>query len=156
MPAAAAVSAYVESQRRFEGGLVAHALAAEMQELLHDWHTMVVQLEHQRNVGRLSLQATRFYCQPAVAAMELLAAIAARAPALRGARLYFNMLHAEAVDRAATPPRESSSCDCSKPPRRLAARRGAMGVRGPGGRSLRRVPRAGARAPAQGESGGGL
>ena len=42
--AAAAVSAYVESQRRFEGGLVAHALAAEMQELLHDWHTMVVQL----------------------------------------------------------------------------------------------------------------
>ena len=97
--AAAAVSAYVESQRRFEGGLVAHALAAEMQELLHDWHTMVVQLEHQRNVGRLSLQATRFYCQPAVAAMELLAAIAARAPALRGAPL-LNMLHAEAADRA--------------------------------------------------------
>jgi gamma-tubulin complex component 2 len=54
------------------------------QELLHDWHTMVVQLEHQRNLGRLSLQAAWFYCQPAVAAMELLAAVAAKAPSLRG------------------------------------------------------------------------
>ena len=97
--AAAAVSAYVESQQRFEGGLVSHALAAEMQELLHDWQTMVVQLEHQRNLGRLSLQAAWFYCQPAVAAMELLAAVAARATSLRGAPL-LNLLHREAADRA--------------------------------------------------------
>ena len=118
--AAAAVSAYVESQRRFEGGLVAHALAAEMQELLHDWHTMVVQLEHQRNVGRLSLQATRFYCQPAVAAMELLATIAARALALLAARLYSTCYTPRRWTAQATPPRENSSCDCSKPPRSAA------------------------------------
>ena len=42
--AAAAVADYVESRQRFEGGLIAHALAAEMQELLQDWRTMVVQL----------------------------------------------------------------------------------------------------------------
>lgn len=97
--AAAAVAHYVESRQRFEGGLIAHALAAEMQELLQDWRTMVVQLEHQRNVGRLSLQSAWFYVQPAVGAMSLLARVARRAPNLRGASL-LNEIHREAAARA--------------------------------------------------------
>ena len=97
--AAAAVADYVESRQRFEGGLIAHALAAEMQELLQDWRTMVVQLEHQRNVGRLSLQSAWFYVQPAVGAMSLLARVARRAPNLRGASL-LNEIHREAAARA--------------------------------------------------------
>lgn len=97
---AASVADYVETQgHRFEGGLCAHALAAEMQELLCDWRTTVVQLEHQRNLGRLSLQSAWFYVQPAVGAMSLLARIARRACQLRGAAL-LNEIHREAQHRA--------------------------------------------------------
>ena len=97
---AAQVADYVETRvNRFEGGLVAHALAAEMQELLSDWRTTVVQLEHQRNLGRLSLQSAWFYVQPAVGAMSLLARISRRANALRGASL-LNEIHREAATRA--------------------------------------------------------
>ena len=85
---AAQVADYVETRvNRFEGGLVAHALAAEMQELLSDWRTTVVQLEHQRNLGRLSLQSAWFYVQPAVGAMSLLARISRRA-SRSGGRLF--------------------------------------------------------------------
>ena len=58
---AAAAAAFCEAASgSFEGGLVRHALAAEMEEMLHDWRVMVVQLEHQRNAGRLSLQSLWF------------------------------------------------------------------------------------------------
>ena len=97
---AAQVADYVETRvNRFEGGLVAHALAAEMQELLSDWRTTVVQLEHQRNLGRLSLQSAWFYVQPAVGAMSLLARISRRASSLRGASL-LNEISREAATRA--------------------------------------------------------
>jgi gamma-tubulin complex component 2 len=96
--AAATASDYAERARRFESGLVGHALAAEMSELLHDWHTMIVQLEHQKNLGRLSLQALWFYVQPAAPALALLARVAASAPGLRGAPL-LNHLHREARAR---------------------------------------------------------
>ena len=98
---AAAAAAFCEAASgSFEGGLVRHALAAEMEEMLHDWRVMVVQLEHQRNAGRLSLQSLWFYAPPAAGALATLAATArkVRAGDLRGAGL-LNALHADAAAR---------------------------------------------------------
>ena len=102
---AAAAAAFCEAASgSFEGGLVRHALAAEMEEMLHDWRVMVVQLEHQRNAGRLSLQSLWFYARPAAGALATLAATArkVRAGDLRGAGL-LNALHADAAARAGDP-----------------------------------------------------
>jgi gamma-tubulin complex component 2 len=102
---AAAAAAFCEAASgSFEGGLVRHALAAEMEEMLHDWRVMVVQLEHQRNAGRLSLQSLWFYARPAAGALATLAATArkVRAGNLRGAGL-LNALHADAAARAGDP-----------------------------------------------------
>ena len=88
------VSRYVETRFAYEEGLVAHALAAAIKELLWDWNLMVAQLEHQLRTGRLTLQGMWFYCQPTVSALRILAEIAGRAAAerLRGAAL-LNLLH---------------------------------------------------------------
>jgi hypothetical protein len=80
--------------------LVSHALAASLRVLIHDWQTLVAQLEHQLRIGRLSLQAMWFYCHPAASSLTLLADICSRtsleqAP-LRGAEL-LNLLHHWAV-----------------------------------------------------------
>jgi hypothetical protein len=80
--------------------LVSHALAASLRVLIHDWQTMVAQLEHQLRIGRLSLQAMWFYCHPAASSLTLLADICSRtsleqAP-LRGAEL-LNLLQHWAV-----------------------------------------------------------
>jgi len=100
--AAATVAAYAEAQRRFEGGFVSHALAAEMEELLHDWRVMVVQLEHQRNLGKLSLQSLLFYVRPAMSALAALSSVAEKARGRRGAGL-LNVLFRESSERAGDP-----------------------------------------------------
>ena len=102
--AAAAAAFCEEAKTSFAGGLVRHALAAEMEEMLHDWRVMVAQLEHQRNAGRLSLQSLLFYARPAAGALATLAATArkVRADDLRGAGL-LNALHADAAARAGDP-----------------------------------------------------
>ena len=51
-----AIQLFIESRSSFEHGLVSHALAASLRVLIHDWQTMVAQLEHQLRIGRLSLQ----------------------------------------------------------------------------------------------------
>ena len=93
-----------EAETSFAGGLVRHALAAEMEEMLYDWRVMVAQLEHQRNAGRLSLQSLLFYARPAAGALATLAATArkVRAGDLRGAGL-LNALHADAAAHAGDP-----------------------------------------------------
>ena len=101
-----AVLRYVESSGTgYARGLCAHALAAEMAEALRDWRTVVAQLEHQRNLGRLSLQSTWYYCQPAASAMALLATVATDvARDLRGGALLAALREASdalAGDRAA-------------------------------------------------------
>ena len=96
---AATVRAFVESRQEFKHGFVSHALAAEMRELLGDWHTLIVQLEHQRNIGSLSLQAAWFYCQPAAPALRLMAGVASRAYFLKGASV-LNLLHREGCEHA--------------------------------------------------------
>ena len=102
---AAAVASFCEDASvSFAGGLTRHALAAEMEEMLHDWRVMVVQLEHQRNAGRLSLQSLWFYARPAAGALATLAATARKVQSqnLRGAGL-LNALHADASARAGDP-----------------------------------------------------
>jgi gamma-tubulin complex component 2 len=96
---AATIRAFIESRHEFKHGYVSHALAADMRELLNDWHTLVVQLEHQRNIGALSLQSAWFYCQPAAPALRLMASIASRAYHLKGATI-LNLLHREGCDHA--------------------------------------------------------
>lgn len=96
---AATVRAFVESRNEFNHGYVSHAMAADMRELLNDWHTLIVQLEHQRNVGALSLQSAWFYCQPAAPALRLMANVASRAYHLKGANI-INLLHREGCDHA--------------------------------------------------------
>ena len=101
-----AVLRYVESSGTgYARGLCARALAAEMAEALRDWRTVVAQLEHQRNLGRLSLQSTWYYCQPAASAMTLLATVATDvARDLRGGALLAALREASdalAGDRAA-------------------------------------------------------
>jgi hypothetical protein len=67
--------------------MICQAAAAAMRSLLHDWHLMVAQLEHQFRTGYLSVQALWFYCQEPQSSLALLAAIAAEAASkrLRGA-----------------------------------------------------------------------
>ena len=96
---AATMRAFIESRQEFRHGYVSHALAAEMRELMNDWHTLVVQLEHQRNIGSLSLQAAWFYCQPAAPALRLMASIASRSFYLKGASV-LNLLHREGCEHA--------------------------------------------------------
>lgn len=96
---AATVRAFIESRQDFKHGFVSHALAADLRELLNDWSTLIVQLEHQRNIGSLSLQAAWFYCQPAAPALRLMANIASRAFYLKGASV-LNLLHREGCEHA--------------------------------------------------------
>ena len=49
------IERFVETRSVFQWGLVCHALAGAMRELLEDWRLMVTQLEHQHLLGRLNL-----------------------------------------------------------------------------------------------------
>ena len=100
---ASVCSWFVESKKnQFQCGLVCHALAAEIEELLHDWRVMITQLEHQRNVGKLSLHSFWFYLRPAAGALGVLTAVAKKTNALRGAEL-LNALHEECSLRQGDP-----------------------------------------------------
>eukprot|EP00873_Tetraselmis_striata_P043027 jgi/Tetstr1/463291/TSEL_008215.t1 len=97
----AIIQRFVETRSGYEQGMVCQATAAAMRSLLHDWHLMVAQLEHQFRTGYLSVQALWFYCQEPQASLALLAAIAAEAASkrLRGPEL-LNLLHARANSMA--------------------------------------------------------
>ena len=47
----------------YDRGVVCHALCAAFQELVREWMVFVAQLEHQKKLGRLSLQKCLFYVQ---------------------------------------------------------------------------------------------
>ncbi|GBG65400.1 hypothetical protein CBR_g50761 [Chara braunii] len=92
-----AVSRFVEVRSHFKHGLASHALAAAIRSLLQDYQMMIAQLEHQFNLGRLSLQGLWFYCQPMMGAMQVLSMVVHRAFAenLTGASL-LNLLQSQA------------------------------------------------------------
>jgi hypothetical protein len=52
------------------------ALAAKMGELYEQWWLLVIQLEHQLHLGKLSLAGLVYYCQAPAASLEVLASIA--------------------------------------------------------------------------------
>ena len=85
----AVIQRFVETRSGYGWGTVAQSVAACMRALLDDWEVMVMQLEHQLRVGRLSLQGLWFHCQQPLVTLRLLAGIAAEASrrGLRGAGL---------------------------------------------------------------------
>ncbi|KAG2696962.1 hypothetical protein I3760_07G084600 [Carya illinoinensis] len=75
------ISQFVESRSQFKNGLVNHAFAAALRALLLDYQAMVAQLEHQFQLGRLSIQGLWFYCQPMMGSMLALSIVIQRASA---------------------------------------------------------------------------
>lgn len=73
------VSQFSEARSHFKHGLVNHAFASALRAILQDYHAMTAQLEHQYRLGRLSLQGLWFFCQPMVAAMQVLSTAVQRA-----------------------------------------------------------------------------
>ena len=49
------IDRFVDTRSAFEWGLVCHALAGAMREILEDWHLLVTQLEHKQLQGKLDL-----------------------------------------------------------------------------------------------------
>ncbi|OWM86160.1 hypothetical protein CDL15_Pgr010984 [Punica granatum] len=71
----------LQSRSQFKNGLVNHAFAAALRELLLDYQAMVAQLEHQFRLGRLSIQGLWFYCQPLMVSMQALSVVIQKASA---------------------------------------------------------------------------
>ncbi|XP_030472252.1 gamma-tubulin complex component 2 [Syzygium oleosum] len=69
------ISHFVESRSQFKNGLVNHAFAAALRELLLGFEAKVAQLEHQFRLGRLSIQGLWFYCQPMMGSMQALSVV---------------------------------------------------------------------------------
>ena len=55
---AVVIERFVDTRSAFEWGLVCHALAGEMREILEDWHLLITQLEHQQLLGKLDLSVS--------------------------------------------------------------------------------------------------
>ncbi|CAN1262172.1 Gamma-tubulin complex component 2 [Linum perenne] len=75
------IDQFVESRSQFKNGLVNHAFAAALRNLLLDYQAMVAQLEHQFRLGRLSIQGLWFYSQPLMASMQALSTVVQKASA---------------------------------------------------------------------------
>ena len=67
----ARVSTFLETHRRYEFGMVVHALVAAIQELAKEYTLLVAQLEHQMRQGLLTLQKLFFYVQPSLRTYEV-------------------------------------------------------------------------------------
>ncbi|KAK6168733.1 hypothetical protein SNE40_019918 [Patella caerulea] len=66
---------FIEEKSAFEYGLVNHALAAAMRELIKDYMVLVAQLEHQYRTGNLTLQKVWFYLQPTMRTLDILGSV---------------------------------------------------------------------------------
>jgi gamma-tubulin complex component 2 len=87
-----AVNQFVLKRSRPEYGRVSHALSAAMRKLLREYQVLLAQLEHQMQLGQLSLQKLWFYVQPSLRSLEILAAIAQRVRNSTGGAL-LNAIH---------------------------------------------------------------
>eukprot|EP00803_Ostreobium_quekettii_P010884 evm.model.scf_2240.1 EVM.evm.TU.scf_2240.1 scf_2240:446-5849(+) len=92
---------FIETRSYIEFGVVCHAVAAAMRQVLEDWLLMVTQLESQLRVGRLTAQSLWFYAQPPMAALGVLASVArdAAANGLTGTGL-LSLLHIKMGEHA--------------------------------------------------------
>jgi gamma-tubulin complex component 2 len=70
------IARFIEEKSAFEYGLVNHALSAAYRTLIKDYMILIAQLEHQHQLGQLTLQKFWFYIQPTMRTMEIMASIA--------------------------------------------------------------------------------
>ena len=70
------VNRFIEEHAKFVHGTINQALSAAMRGLLREYLLIVVQLEHQFNIGELTLQKMWYYIQPCMRTMEVLARVA--------------------------------------------------------------------------------
>lgn len=91
------INQFVESRSLFKTGLVNHAFASALRNLLLDYQAMVAQLEHQFRLGKLSIQGLWFYCQPMMGSMQALSIVIKKASANNfvGSAV-LNLLHSQA------------------------------------------------------------
>ncbi|XP_074579090.1 gamma-tubulin complex component 2 isoform X2 [Curcuma longa] len=73
------INYFVEAKSHFKSGLVNHAFAAALRAFLLDYQAMVAQLEHQFRLGRLSVQALWFFCQPMMGSFNALSIVVEKA-----------------------------------------------------------------------------
>ncbi|GMH34412.1 hypothetical protein BSKO_02246 [Bryopsis sp. KO-2023] len=97
---------FVETRISFDTGMVCHAVAAGIRQVLDDWMLMVTQLEGLLNTGRLTMQSLWYYIQAPMLVMQTLAGIARRAASerLQGSgllNLIYKTLGEYAGDRSA-------------------------------------------------------
>ena len=70
------VNRFIEEHAKFVHGMINQALSASMRGLIREYFLVVAQLEHQYNCGELTLQKMRYYVQPCIRTMEVLARVA--------------------------------------------------------------------------------
>lgn len=70
------VTRFIEEHSKFVHGTINQALSAAMRSLLREYLLIVVQLEHQFNIGELTLQKMWYYIQPCMRTMSVLAQVA--------------------------------------------------------------------------------
>ncbi|GMH33486.1 hypothetical protein BSKO_01320 [Bryopsis sp. KO-2023] len=87
---------FVETRLIMECGMVCHAVASFMRQVLDDWMLLVTQLETLLMTGRLTMQSLWHYVNPPFGWLKLLASIARRAASSRlmGSRL-LNLIYTE-------------------------------------------------------------
>lgn len=91
------INQFVESRSQFKTGLVNHAFASALRNLLVDYQAMVAQLEHQFRLGKLSIQGLWFYCQPMMGSMQALSIVIKKASANNFVgSVVLNLLHSQA------------------------------------------------------------
>ncbi|QDZ23952.1 gamma tubulin-interacting protein [Chloropicon primus] len=61
---------YIETRFDYKFGLVNHALAAMVKELVWEWRLLVSQMESILQDGKLSLHSMWYYCQPSVGMLK--------------------------------------------------------------------------------------
>lgn len=86
------VANYVHVHSRWEYGLVSHALAACMRQLLNEYLVLIAQLEHQLASRRLTLLRAWYYLQPSMHTLQRLDKVCSRVARSTGGAL-LNVLH---------------------------------------------------------------
>lgn len=70
---------FIETRLPFESGVVSHAVASAMRNVLDDWMLMVTQLEALFRRGKLTMQSLWYYIQAPLGTLQIVAGIARKA-----------------------------------------------------------------------------
>lgn len=89
---AVVVRDFIRVHARQSHGLVSHALASSIKIIFREFDVLVAQLEHQLNVGQLSMQRMVYLLQPSARVLKLLSQLALRVWDKKGGEL-LDILH---------------------------------------------------------------